>query len=102
MGVAAAPQRLAGVEGKAREVDVESGRALGVGQLQRLFEVLGRLARTADRQGLLAGADAGRERGVEVVRLAGMPGELGRGAASRSIGQGGGVPLMQPNPLAGQ
>ena len=54
------------------------------------------------RHRLVAGPDAGVERGVEVVGQPGVPGQLGGGAAAHALAERLGVLGVQPHPLARQ
>ncbi len=101
--VAAGRQRLGGADDELGQVEVDLGAAPRVGeQLERLLVVVRRLVGAADPAGLVAGLDAGGERGVEVHRQPGVPGQLGGGAADVAGLERGDVLRVQPHPLAGQ
>ena len=101
--LAGAGQGLGGAHGQLGEVDVARGAPGRVGeQLEGLLVVVRRLVGAGHRHRLVAGPDAGVERGVEVVGQPGVPGQLGGGAAAHALAERLGVLRVQPHPLAGQ
>ena len=103
LGVTAAAERLGRVDGQPGAVDqAVAGGAEAGEQPQGPLEVLRRLVGTADLGGLATRLDAGRERGLLVVGELGVAGQLGSRAARATVADRGGVPGVQPDPLAGQ
>ena len=100
VGLAGGERRLARL---GRQVDHVDAVDVGVGgQLERELVVPGGLVGAAHGHRLVAGRDAGADRGREVVGRPGVPGQLGGGAADPALLQRLGVGRVQPHPLAGQ
>ena len=101
--VAGGDDGVAGAGDEADQVDSLGQRAARVGEeLQRGLVVLGGLVGTADRHGVVAGLDAGPQRGVEVVGGPGVPGQLGGRAVDAAAADRLGVGGVQADPLARQ
>ena len=83
-------------------VDVVGDLGQSLEQVERLEELHRRLVRPADREGLVAGLDAGPDRGEPVTGPARVQRELGRGAGRRTRPQRLAERGVQPGALAGQ
>ena len=101
--MAGGAEGVAGLHGQLGDVGGLPRRPPWIGQeLQRGLQVLGGLVGRTHLRGLAACSHRGVERGVEVHRRAGVPGQLGGGAGRGAGGEGGGVGAVQPDPLPGQ